>query len=102
MLGRAGKDVVPASDVLLQDVVLDRPGERLGPDALLLRDELVEQEQERGRIVAHRAARAANLFDLRRIIGGLFVVYGVILTVLGLAESDAEIAKSAGRQHQPL
>jgi hypothetical protein len=44
---------------------------------------------------ARRAARAANLFDVRRLIGGVFVVYGVILVVLGLGESDASIAKSA-------
>jgi hypothetical protein len=31
-----------------------------------------------------RTERAANLFDLRRIIGGLFVVWGVLLVVLGL------------------
>jgi hypothetical protein len=43
-----------------------------------------------------RAERAANLFDLRRIIGGVFVVWGVLLTILGLTESDAEIAKAAG------
>jgi hypothetical protein len=43
-----------------------------------------------------REKRAANLFDLRRIIGGLFIVYGLILVVLGLGESDASIAKSAG------
>jgi hypothetical protein len=43
-----------------------------------------------------RAKRAANLFDLRRIIGGLFLVYGVILVVLGLGASNASIAKSAG------
>jgi hypothetical protein len=43
-----------------------------------------------------RAERAANLFDLRRIIGGVFVVWGVLLTILGLTESDAEIHKAAG------
>ena len=51
---------------------------------------------EEAEIDAHRAARAANLFDIRRLIGGLFVIYGVILTVLGLGESDVSIAKSAG------
>jgi hypothetical protein len=40
--------------------------------------------------------RAANLFDLRRIIGGLFVVYGVLLLVLGLFASDEDIDKAAG------
>ena len=44
---------------------------------------------------AERAAHAANLFDLRRIIGGLFLIYGLILVVLGLGESDASIEKSA-------
>jgi hypothetical protein len=39
--------------------------------------------------------RAANLFDLRRIIGGLFVVYGLLLTILGLFASDADIKKAA-------
>src|SRR5215210_1336979 len=43
-----------------------------------------------------RAARAANLFDVRRLIGALFVIYGVILVILGLGESDASIEKSAG------
>jgi len=37
-----------------------------------------------------------NLFDLRRIIGGLFIVYGVLLTVLGLFDSQEEIDKAAG------
>src|SRR4051795_5416966 len=43
-----------------------------------------------------RAAEAANLFDLRRIIGGVFVALGVLLTILGLTESQAEIDKAAG------
>ena len=43
-----------------------------------------------------RAAQAANLFDLRRIIGGVFAVWAVLLIILGLTESDAEIAKAAG------
>jgi hypothetical protein len=43
-----------------------------------------------------RAARAANLFDVRRFIGGLFVLYGVILFVLGVGASDADVDKAAG------
>jgi hypothetical protein len=43
-----------------------------------------------------RVAQAANLFDLRRIIGGLFVVYGLLLAVLGLFDSQKEIDKAAG------
>jgi predicted histidine transporter YuiF (NhaC family) len=40
--------------------------------------------------------RAGNLFDLRRIIGGVFALYGVILTVLGIGASDESISKAAG------
>jgi hypothetical protein len=43
-----------------------------------------------------RVSKAANLFDLRRIIGGLFIVYGLLLTVLGLFDSQEEIDKAAG------
>ncbi|HEY4097531.1 MAG TPA: hypothetical protein VGM33_18555 [Baekduia sp.] len=46
--------------------------------------------------IGSREAQAANLFDLRRIIGGLFLLYGAILTIVGLGDSDAEIAKAAG------
>jgi xanthine/uracil/vitamin C permease (AzgA family) len=42
------------------------------------------------------ARKAANRFDLRRIIGGVFLVYGVILTVVGIIGSDAEKTKAAG------
>src|SRR5215212_8354384 len=37
-----------------------------------------------------------KLFDLRTLIGALFVLYGVLLTVVGLFDSDAEIAKADG------
>jgi hypothetical protein len=43
-----------------------------------------------------RAERAANLFDLRRIIGGVFTAWGILLTILGLVGSDAENNKAAG------
>src|SRR5829696_9444681 len=43
-----------------------------------------------------RAARAANLFDVRRFIGGLFVLYGLTLFVLGIGASDADVDKAAG------
>src|ERR1700749_4681357 len=43
-----------------------------------------------------RAARAANLFDLRRIIGGLFTVWGVLLIILGATDSTQEANKAAG------
>jgi hypothetical protein len=43
-----------------------------------------------------RTAQAANLFDLRRIIGGVFVAIGLLLGILGLFESQANIDKAAG------
>jgi hypothetical protein len=43
-----------------------------------------------------RVARAANLFDLRRIIGGVFVTLGLLLAILGLFDSQEEIDRAAG------
>ncbi|BCK70724.1 hypothetical protein Srufu_046770 [Streptomyces libani subsp. rufus] len=40
------------------------------------------------------SATAARLFDVRRIIGGLFTVYGVIVTVAGLMATDADLKKA--------
>jgi len=37
-----------------------------------------------------------SLFDLRTIIGGLFLVYGVYLTIRGIIDSQAAIDKAAG------
>lgn len=39
---------------------------------------------------------ASRLFDLRTLIGALFVLYGVILFIAGLFDSAAEISKAAG------
>jgi hypothetical protein len=43
-----------------------------------------------------RSASAARLFDIRRIIGGLFVLYGVIVTIAGITASDSAIDKAQG------
>src|SRR5918998_1086225 len=59
-------------------------------------DDPLIAEAEAAEVDAGRARRAANLFDLRRMIGGLFAVYGLILLILGLGASDAEIEKAAG------
>jgi hypothetical protein len=42
------------------------------------------------------AARAANRFDIRRLIGGLFALYGLILLALGLFGSHHVKTKAAG------
>jgi xanthine/uracil/vitamin C permease (AzgA family) len=45
---------------------------------------------------AATAAKAANRFDIRRIIGGLFLVYALILIVVGVVGSDTVKNKAAG------
>ncbi|MEU3192958.1 hypothetical protein ABZ686_20500 [Streptomyces sp. NPDC006992] len=41
-----------------------------------------------------RSRTAARLFDVRRIIGGLFVVYGVLVTLAGVFASDEDLKKA--------
>ena len=56
-------------------------------------------EQEQQQLSADdevEAARIANRFDIRRIIGGVFLLYGVILTVVGVVGSDEVKNKAAG------
>ena len=54
-------DVGAAGDVLLEHVVLDRAGQARRVDALLLGDQLVEQQQHRGRGVdGHRGRHLAQ------------------------------------------
>ena len=43
-----------------------------------------------------KAARAANKFDIRRLIGGLFILYSLILIALGVFGSHAVKNKAAG------
>jgi len=54
-------------------------------------DELARESAEE-----QRRSAAARLFDVRRVIGGLFVVYGVIVTAIGLFDSPAELEKAQG------
>jgi hypothetical protein len=67
------------------------PEENPQGDDLIGRTEEAERESGGG-----REMEAANLFDLRRIIGGLFTLYGIVLIIVGIGDSQAEIAKSAG------
>ncbi len=41
-------------------------------------------------------SEAARLFDIRRIIGGLFTLYGAVLLVAGLLDGSAASDKAAG------
>jgi xanthine/uracil/vitamin C permease (AzgA family) len=45
---------------------------------------------------AEPRAKGARLFDIRRLIGALFVVYGIVLVIVGLTDSNANIAKASG------
>lgn len=58
----------------------------------IVHDELIDESEAAE--VEHGAAR--NLFDLRTIIGGLFTLYGLMLTVIGIFDSQAEVQKAAG------
>jgi hypothetical protein len=54
-------------------------------------DEFIAQAEQ-----AEQTSAAARLFDVRRVIGGLFVVYGLIVTLVGLFDTPQEIAKAQG------
>jgi hypothetical protein len=54
-------------------------------------DERLKDEEA---AAARPSASAARLFDIRRVIGGLFTLYGVIVTVIGIFDSPAQIAKA--------
>jgi hypothetical protein len=45
---------------------------------------------------AQRAARLAKWFDIRRIIGALFLLYGIVITITGIVGSHATKTKAAG------
>ena len=55
------------------------------------RDKDIQQTEE-----AERVSAAARLFDVRRVIGGLFVVYGVVVTLIGLFDGKSAIDKAQG------
>jgi hypothetical protein len=57
------------------------------------RDDRLREEEE---AAARPSASAARLFDVRRVIGGLFVVYGVVVAAIGMFDSTAQIAKAQG------
>jgi hypothetical protein len=42
------------------------------------------------------ASLLAKLFDIRSFCGALFLIFGIIVTIMGFTASDADISKSAG------
>ena len=57
-------------------------------------DPLIQQTEE----VADKASqqRFADLFDVRRVIGGLFAVYAVILLIASFFASDEDVDRAQG------
>ena len=57
-------------------------------------DPLIQKTEE----VADKASqqRFADLFDVRRVIGGLFAVYGVILLIASFFASDEDVERAQG------
>ena len=44
----------------------------------------------------HAQSASRSLFDLRWLIAGLFLLYGVALVLIGIFDSDAEVQKADG------
>lgn len=40
--------------------------------------------------------RSTRRFDLRRLIGGLFALYGVLLVIVGIINHDTDLAMTGG------
>jgi hypothetical protein len=53
-------------------------------------------QYDSGAVDAAAAARAANRFDIRRIVGGLFTLYGTVLVIVGLVGAHHVKVKASG------
>lgn len=56
----------------------------------------MSNQPEQPEVDVEAQRRFADIFDLRRIIGGVFLIYGALLFVLGLFASDEDIDRAAG------
>jgi hypothetical protein len=64
--------------------------DRSGDDSVADRDREIEQSERA------ESASASKLFDIRQVIGGLFTLYGVLVTVAGIVDGDAARKKASG------
>ena len=78
---------------------LPRGADKLPPDFHAV-DTRPEGARETDEYEATHSA-ASKLFDLRYLIGGLFTVYGIMLTVAGFFH-QMPTRQSSRYQHQPL
>jgi hypothetical protein len=51
---------------------------------------------EQPQVSEEEAKRAANLLDIRRIIGGVLLLYGLLITAAGIFGSDDDKHQAAG------
>jgi hypothetical protein len=58
-------------------------------DSVAGRDREIEETDE-------AQSSAARLFDIRRVIGGLFTLYGVLVLAAGIVDGSAASKKAAG------
>lgn len=49
-----------------------------------------------GSLTEEQRSAAARLFDVRRVIGGLFVAYGLMVGTVGVFDGQAAIDKAEG------
>jgi hypothetical protein len=66
------------------------------PDHEPFRAPVVAQPTGADEVDEAAAARAANRFDIRRIIGAVFAFYGIVLVLLGLFGAHHIKVKAAG------
>ncbi|PJI93358.1 hypothetical protein [Luteimicrobium subarcticum] len=59
-------------------------------------DGIIEQRVPLSQAEQDAHVRATRRFDLRRIIGALFVLYGAIVLIVGLADPTGDKAKTGG------
>lgn len=64
------------------------------------REELEVVDRDRAAVTAkegeERPSGGGSTFDIRRVIGGLFVFYGLLVGAAGLLDGDAAARKAAG------
>ncbi|MDQ1681839.1 MAG: hypothetical protein QOH99_380 [Frankiaceae bacterium] len=41
-------------------------------------------------------SKMASLFDVRLVVGGLLTLYGIVLTIMGIADGSDAVQKAAG------
>jgi hypothetical protein len=59
-------------------------------DSVADRDREIEQTEKAG------SASSSKLFDIRQVIGGLFTLYGVLVTGAGIFDGDTARKKASG------